>query len=114
VVLAVIAWGQRTEAVRNAKEAERQKREAVKQEATRKKRPAGKCFAGRYSKESGKNAEALGYLAQALRLNPENREASGLTAAMLTQLSWPVPLTGSLRIVAALITRNSVPMVKGW
>jgi len=48
-------------------------------------------------RRAARNAEALGYLAQALRLNPENREASGLTAAMLTQLSWPVPLTGSLR-----------------
>jgi len=50
-----------------------------------------------YSKESGKNAQALAQLAQALRLNSENREASGLTAAMLTQLSWQVPLTGSMR-----------------
>ncbi|HEY1846866.1 MAG TPA: TIR domain-containing protein, partial [Buttiauxella sp.] len=50
----------------------------------------------RYSKEHGKNAQALAQLAQALRLNPGNREASGLAAAMVTQLSWHVPLTGSM------------------
>ena len=57
----------------------------------------GNVSLARYSKEGGKNAQALAQLAQALRLNPENREASGLTAAMLTQLSWHVPLTGSMR-----------------
>ena len=57
----------------------------------------GNVSLARYSKESGKSAEALAQLAQALRLNPANREASGLTAAMLTQLGWHVPLTGSVR-----------------
>jgi WD40 repeat protein len=57
----------------------------------------GSVSLARYSKEGGKNAQALAQLAQALRLNPENRAASGLTAAMLTQLSWHVPLTGSMR-----------------
>src|SRR5438034_1055847 len=56
----------------------------------------GNVSLARYSKEGGKNAQALAQLAQALRLNPENQEASGLTAAMLTQLSWHVPLTGSM------------------
>ena len=51
----------------------------------------------RYSKESGKNAQALAQLTRALRLNPKNREAHGLTLAMLTQLNWHVPLTGSMR-----------------
>ena len=46
--------------------------------------------------EGGKNAQALAQLAKALRLNPENREASGFTVAMLRQLSWCVPLTGSM------------------
>src|SRR4029453_13472537 len=50
----------------------------------------------RYSEESGKNAQALAHLAEALRRNPENREASELTAAMLTRLGWHVPLTGSM------------------
>src|SRR6266480_2354343 len=49
-----------------------------------------------YSKESGKNAQALAQLAQALRLNPENQNASGFAAAMLTQLGWDVPLRGSM------------------
>ena len=49
-------------------------------------RQPGNVSLARYSKESGKNAQALAQLAQALRLNPENREASGFTAAMLTQL----------------------------
>jgi len=56
----------------------------------------GNVSLARYSEESGKNAQALAYFAQALRLNPENREASGLTTAVLTQLSWQVPLTGSM------------------
>src|SRR5437762_2205131 len=46
----------------------------------------GNVSLARYSKERGKNAQALAHLAQALRLNSENREASGLTAAILTQL----------------------------
>ncbi len=57
----------------------------------------GNVSLARNSKEGGKNAQALAYLAQALRLNPENREAFGITAAMLTQLSWQVPITGSMR-----------------
>ena len=44
----------------------------------------GNVSLARYSEESGKNAQALAYFAQALRLNPENREASGLTTAVLT------------------------------
>jgi WD40 repeat protein len=50
----------------------------------------GSVSLARSSKQSGKNAQALAQLAQALRWNPENREASALTAAMLTQLSWPL------------------------
>ena len=63
----------------------------------------------RYSKEHGKNAQTLAELAQALRLNPENREASGLTAAMLTQLSWPVPLTSSMRHDAVVTSAQFSP-----
>ena len=51
----------------------------------------------RYSMDSGRNAQALAQLAQALRLNPENQEASDLTVAMLTQLSWHLPLVDSMR-----------------
>src|SRR5206468_3511974 len=57
----------------------------------------GNVSLARYSKERGKNAQAVAHLAQALRLNSENREASGLTAAILTQLNWHVPLTASMR-----------------
>src|SRR5439155_19347859 len=57
----------------------------------------GSVLLARDSKQGGKNAQALAQLARALRLDPENREASGLTTAMLTQLSWHVPLTGSMR-----------------
>ncbi|HEX4499873.1 MAG TPA: TIR domain-containing protein, partial [Scandinavium sp.] len=56
----------------------------------------GSVSLARYSKEGGKNAQALAQLGQALQLNPENREASGLAAAMLTQLSWHV-LSGAMR-----------------
>ena len=56
----------------------------------------GNVSLARYSKESGKNAQALAQLAQALRLNSENREASSLTAAILTQLSWHVPVSGAM------------------
>src|SRR5262249_14408506 len=82
-----------------------QRGEARKQEAkaidqTKKTSEAasrGSVSLARYSKEGGKNAQALAYLAQALRLNPENREASWLTTAMLTQLSWHVLITDSTR-----------------
>jgi hypothetical protein len=57
----------------------------------------GNVSLARYVEEGGNNAQALAYLAQALRLTPENRNASGFTAALLTQLSSPVPLTGSMR-----------------
>jgi hypothetical protein len=69
----------------------------------------GNVSLARYSKEGGKNAEALAQLAQALRLNPENREASGLTAAMLTQVSWHVPLTDSMRHDAAVHSAQFSP-----
>jgi hypothetical protein len=98
IVLAIVAWRQRAEAVKNANEADHQKREAVKQEAkTREAASRGNVSLARYAKESGQNAQALAQLTQALRLNPDNREASGFAAAMLTQLGWHVPLRGSMR-----------------
>jgi dipeptidyl aminopeptidase/acylaminoacyl peptidase len=57
----------------------------------------GNVSLARYATESGKNPQALAHLAQALRLNPENRNASAFAAAMLTQLEWHVPLTDSMR-----------------
>ena len=59
--------------------------------------------------ERGKNAQALAHLAQALRLNPENREASDFTAAMLTQLTWHVPLAGSMRHDAGVYSAQFSP-----
>jgi hypothetical protein len=112
IVLAVIARGQRTEAVKNATPADRQKENALTQESKAKDQTRaalaakketsevasrGNVSLARYSKNRGKNAQALAHLAQALRQNPQNREASGLTAAMVTQLGWHAPLRGSMR-----------------
>jgi WD40 repeat protein len=69
----------------------------------------GSVSLARYSKEGGKNAQALAYLAQALRLNPENREASDLTTAMLTQLGWHVPLSSSMRHGAEVASAQFSP-----
>src|SRR6266487_802863 len=62
-----------------------------------------------YSEETGRNTQAFAHLAQALRLNPENRKAITFTAAMLTQLSWHVPLTGSLRHDASVTSEQFSP-----
>ena len=40
---------------------------------------------------------SLGLSCTGATAEPENREASELTAAMLAQLSWPVPFTDSMR-----------------
>jgi hypothetical protein len=63
----------------------------------------------RYAEENGKKAQALAHLAQALRLNPENREAADLTAAMLTQIGWHLPLTASMRHDAAVTSAQFSP-----
>ncbi len=62
-----------------------------------------------YSKESSKNAEALAQLAQALRLNPKNREAATMVASMLAQLSWHVLLTGSMQHHADIASAQFSP-----
>ena len=46
----------------------------------------------RNSDSGGKDAQALAYLAQALRLNHRNYEAAALTGALLTQTGWPLPV----------------------
>jgi len=84
IVLAVVAFF----AEAKAKEQTKRTSEAASRE---------NVSLAQYSRESGKNGQALAHLAQALELNPENRQASDFTTAMLTQLSWYVPLTGSLR-----------------
>jgi WD40 repeat protein len=91
IVLAIVALFARQDAL---------KQEAKAKEQTKRTGEAASranVTLARQSKEGGNNAQALAYLAQALRLNPENREASGLTAAMLTQLNWHVPLTDPMR-----------------
>jgi hypothetical protein len=44
----------------------------------------------------GNDSQELAYLAKALKLNPRNFEAGALTAALLTQKSWPV-VTGAMK-----------------
>jgi Novel STAND NTPase 1/WD domain, G-beta repeat len=90
-VIAAVAVKQRSTAQRATHVALAAKKE-TSEAASR-----GNVSLARYSEQRGKNAQALAQLAQALRWNPENREASGLTAAMLTQLSCHVPLTDSMR-----------------
>ena len=51
----------------------------------------------RYSQAAGNEAQALAHLAQALKFNQRNYEAAALTGAMLTQISWPLPLVGPLQ-----------------
>ena len=57
----------------------------------------GSVSLARYSKEGEQNAQALAYLAQALRLNPENREASELDGrhADTTRLACSVDRFGA-------------------
>src|SRR6266567_1313012 len=69
----------------------------------------GNVSLARYSEQSGKNAQALAHLAQALRLNPENWEASSFSAAMLTALCWHLPLNGSMRHHSAIRSAQFSP-----
>jgi len=62
-----------------------------------------------YSIESGKKAQVLAYLAEALRLNPENRKAANLTIPLLAQGSWHVPLTGSMQHDARIYSAQFSP-----
>src|SRR5215472_5016227 len=75
IVLAVLTFFSRQDAVMQAKKAA-----AAASRAN--------VTLARQSEEGGEDAQALAYLAQALRLTPENRNASAFTAALLTQLSW--------------------------
>ncbi len=121
---AISADLQRKKAVQASREADRQKHEAVKQEgkakdqtqvaiaATKKTSEVasrGNVSLARYSKESGKNAEALAHLAQALRLNPGNLEGSNFTVTILTQLSWCIPLASSMRHDEEVISAQFSP-----
>ena len=52
----------------------------------------------------GNDNQELAYLAKALKLNPRNSEAGALTAALLTQESWPV-VTGAMKHDGAVYFR---------
>jgi WD40 repeat protein len=51
----------------------------------------------RESQQAGNGAEALAHLALALRLSPNNYGAVAVTGAMLTQMSWPLPIAVPMR-----------------
>ena len=102
-VLAIVALIARQEAI---------KQEAKAKDQTKKTSEAasrGNVSLARYSIEGGRNAQALAQLAQALRLNPQNREASGLTTAMLRQPSWPAPLIAFMRHDAEVVSAQFSP-----
>jgi WD40 repeat protein len=96
IVLAIVAFFAEARAKEQAK--------AAREAASR-----GNVSLARNSKESGKNVQALAYLAQALRMNPENREASDLTTTMLTQLGWHIPLSSSMRHSAEVASAQFSP-----
>jgi WD40 repeat protein len=50
-----------------------------------------------YMLEDGKDVLALAHLALALRLDPKNERAVALTAAMLIQANWAIPVAGPMR-----------------
>jgi len=103
IVLAVLAF------FAEAKAKDQTKVAVAAEKKTSEAASRGNVSLARYSKEGGKTGQALAQLAQALRLNPENREASGLTAAMLTQLGWHVPLTGAMRHRAVVSSAQFSP-----
>src|SRR5205814_3984137 len=84
IVLAVVAWRQRTEAVKNASEANRQKQQAVKQEAkakeaeqqTRLRASKADADIGLQLAGGGDEAHAFAYAVRALELNPNNTIAA--------------------------------------
>jgi hypothetical protein len=50
-----------------------------------------------YLLEDGKHMLALAHLAQALRLDPRNERAVALTATMLSESNWAIPVAGPIR-----------------
>jgi WD40 repeat protein len=63
----------------------------------------------RHLREAGKNALAVAYLAQALRLNPRSSGTAALTVEMLTQTSFPLLVTGAKCHGSAVITGQFSP-----
>jgi WD40 repeat protein len=90
IVLAVMVFFSQTKATKQTRFAAAAKKETDETASH------GNVLVASRLVESEKNAQALAQLAKALRLNPENREASGFALALLRQLSWCVPLTGSM------------------
>jgi hypothetical protein len=110
VALAVVALFARQEALKQ--EAKAKDQTQVAEAATKKTSEVasrGNVSLARYAKEGWKDDQALAHLAQVLRLNPENREASGLTTALLTQLGWHVSLTRSMRHHAMVYSAQFSP-----
>ena len=82
---------------RNANEARERALDLVRiadraNEKTRQVASQANLSLARDSHQAGNDAQALAYLAQALRLDPENDNAVALTGALLSQRSWAVPL----------------------
>src|SRR4029077_13044043 len=91
--------------------AEQQKIEAEHQatlartaeEETKKEASQANVFLALNSHAIGNYNQELAYLAKALRLNSRNSEAGALTAALLTQESWPV-VTGAMKHDGAVLS----------
>ena len=109
--LAVYAFFQRHEAQQQKVEAERQARLATEAQHTAEKQALlaraaedkakeaasqANVFLALNSNANGNDSQGLAYLAKALKLNGKNSEAGALTAALLTQESWPV-VTGAMK-----------------
>src|SRR5262245_53899992 len=131
IALAVLAWGQRTEAVKNANEANLQKQEAVKQrteavknanEADRQKQEAVKqeaeakaqtkkvsqslsrsdFFEATRRLSQSEAGAALAHLARALRTDPGNKDAQSRLISLLSQRNWQFPA------IEPLVASNSI------
>ena len=126
VAIALVAWGQRTEAVKNANEADRQKRAAVKNanEATRQKQEAVKQenkakstsvqtdfdLAVMYQKQSQSvDPQALAHLARALRTSGDAKVPRQYLVSLLRDSPWFVSQTESLRHRRAVNTASFSP-----
>jgi dipeptidyl aminopeptidase/acylaminoacyl peptidase len=63
----------------------------------------------RYSQDAGNTPQALAHLARALRLNQRNYGAAALMGAMLTQISWPLPIASPMRHDSAINSAQFSP-----
>src|SRR5438045_7696372 len=90
IVLAVMLFLSQTKATKQIRVAVAAKKETDETASQR-----NVLLASRFA-DGGKYAQALTQLAKALRLNPDNREASGFTVALLRQQSWCSSATGSM------------------